>query len=146
MFGAALVQCVLEGAERISRVSPFDEQFCGTRPQLRLVARFYVAPGLQGREYNSLRMSLRGADTNGVLLPSFANCRVTQSLVETVMLSATRPPSKAPRQVLIVGGSRRSGLVATCRLQVRGVQSVAQTDWVASTIVQRSPLNRMRTI
>jgi len=50
--------------------------------------------------------------------------------------SATRSSSKALRQTLVVGGSRCAGLVATRRLQVRGIQSVAQTDRVASTIAQ----------
>ena len=55
------------------------------------------------------------------------------------MLSAVRSSSKALRQAIVVGGSRQSGLVAARRFQVRGVQSVAQTDRVAST-VPLSPL------
>ena len=37
-LGAVLVQSVLEVTKGISRVSPFDEQLCGTSwPQLRLL-------------------------------------------------------------------------------------------------------------
>lgn len=50
------------------------------------------------------------------------------------MLSAARSSSKTLLRALVLGGSRQSGLVATRRLQVRGVQSVAQTDRVASAV------------
>ena len=67
-------------------------------------------------------------------LLSPASPRSHPTLVGTAMLSTVRSSSRALRQALVVGGSRQSGLVAASRFQARSVQSVAQTDRVASPV------------